>query len=463
MNKITMLAVAGLVVVTSLVTVSNAQATTPPVVANSLAPMLKNILPAVVNVAAQGEIVLPSATRNSKEQDQQNQNSDSDAPYSPYGKLREFASLGSGVVVDAAKGYILTNAHVIDHAKTITVTLSDGRDFKAKLIGADAASDIAVLQIPSEKLTQMAMGDSQKLQVGDFVVAIGNPYGLSQTVTSGIVSALQRGSLGIEGPQGLENFIQTDASINPGNSGGALVNTDGQLIGINTAILAPDGGNVGIGFAIPIDMARVVMSQLIQYGSVKRGLMGVIVQDVTPDLANAFGIAGQKGAVITQVTPDSPAAAADLKAGDIVQELNGQPMRDASAVRNAVGLLRVGAKIQLKILRDGDSKSISLVTADPDKYLDTEKQQNPFLFGLSLKDFDQQTPIQGRIVGVQVLSVSKNSAAWLAGLMRGDVIVAANKEPVTTVAQLQKAAGKDKKRLLLNVLRGTGALFVVVD
>ncbi len=437
--------------------------------AQSLSPMLKKIMPAVVNVAAQGEIVLPTTIKNPQDQNaqsqdkSQDQNGNNDAPYSPYGKLRQFATLGSGVVVDAAKGYVLTNNHVIEHAKTITVTLSDGRHFKAKLIGADPASDIAVLQIPADHLTAMPLGNSDQVEVGDFVVAIGNPFGLNQTVTSGIISALQRGSLGIEGPQGVENFIQTDASINPGNSGGALVNLRGQLIGINTAILSPEGGNVGIGFAIPDNMAQVIMGQLIQYGSVKRGLMGVIVQDVTPDLAKAFDISGKKGAVITQVSPDSPAAGAGLKVGDIIQKFNNQQIESANEVRNAVGVLRVGAKIQLQVLRDGKTRDIALTTADPDQYLDAEKNQNPFLFGLSLTDFDQQTPVQGRVVGVQILNVSKNSAAWRAGLQRGDVIVSANQISVTNVGELQKAASKDKKHLLLNILRGNGALFVVLD
>lgn len=449
---------------------------TPPEIQASLATILKPTMPAVVNIAAQGEIMVSVDTKTKRkhsgkypdsENDDQNNNNDNendnnDTPI-PYGALREFASLGSGVIISAKKGYIITNAHVVNKAKTITVTLSDGRNFKAKLIGTDPITDIALIQITAEKLTEMPIGDSEKLQVGDYVIAIGNPFGLTQTATSGIISALRRGSLGIEGPEGVENFIQTDASINPGNSGGALVNMQGQLIGINTAILSPEGGNIGIGFAIPINMAKVVVSQLVQYGSVKRGLMGIIVQTLTPDLANAFGINHETGALITQISPHSPAEKAGLKAGDVIQQLNHQAMKTAADVRNAVGLLRVGTKISLQILRQGKTMTLELVTDDPVKYLENAKHENSFLFGLSLKNFDQEMPLQGYITGVQVVHVSKNSPAWRAGLMRGDVIISANQIPVNTVLSLQKACATNKKQLLLNIIRGNGAMFIIVD
>ncbi|MDX2164038.1 MAG: Do family serine endopeptidase [Gammaproteobacteria bacterium] len=421
-------------------------ATTQPNTDTSIAPMLKKIMPAVVNIAAQGEIPVAGS------------------PNMPYGQTRDFASLGSGVIVDAAKGYVITNNHVIEKAKTITITLSDGRDFKAKLIGTDPGTDIAILQIPAQNLTAMPIGNSDHLQVGDFVAAIGCPFGLNQTVTSGIVSALERGSLGIEGPQGLESFIQTDASINPGNSGGALVNLNGQLIGINTAILTPEGGNIGIGFAIPINMAKTIMTQLIQYGSVKRGLMGVIVQDLTPDLAEGFGVSNTtKGAIVTQISPNSPAQKAGLEIGDIIQSVNGLPSESASAVRNSVGLLRVGANVNLGLLRKGKKMSLELTTADPDKYVENSHTENPYLFGLALRDFDQQTPAQGHITGVQISFVSKNSPAWRAGLQPGDVIRSANQTPVKNIRELQDAAEKNDKALLLNIIRGSGALFVVLD
>lgn len=466
MKRIVLLSLFSLFIITSSAFSEAAQAATTLGAEISIAPMLKKIMPAVVNIAAQGEMVVP-ATINNKRSDGSNQDnsggSDNSNTPLPYGTLREFASLGSGVVIDAAKGYIITNAHVVDKAKTITVTLSDGQTFKAKLIGSDSASDIAVIQISAGKLTAMPIGNSDDLQVGDFVAAIGNPFGLSQTATTGIVSALQRGSLGIEGPHGLESFIQTDASINPGNSGGALVNFQGQLIGINTAILSPEGGNIGIGFAIPINMARTIVAQLIQYGSVKRGLMGVIVQDLTPDLAAGFNVPLAKGAVITQVSPNSPAAKAGLEAGDIIQTLNKHEMLTASSVRNAVGLLRVGAKIELQILRRGKPIDITVVTADPEQYIKKAEQDDPFLFGLSLRNFDQQTPAQGHVVGVQIVHVSKNSAAWREGLIPGDVIVSANQKPVKSIAELQEIAKENNKQLLLNVLRGTAGMFVVLD
>ena len=448
LKKIVQIVILGLSIM--IITTPNAFATSEPD-QTTLAPMLKKIMPAVVNIAAQGEIMMPST------------------PKMPYGKLQEFASLGSGVIVDASKGYVITNNHVTEKAKTITVTLSDGQSFKAKLIGADPATDIAVLQIPVEKfektpsLTAMPIGNSDALQVGDFVVAIGNPFGLNQTVTSGIVSALERGSLGIEGPQGLENFIQTDASINPGNSGGALVNMHGQLIGINTAILAPDGGNIGIGFAIPINMAKTIMTQLIQYGSVKRGLMGVIVQDLTPDLAVGFGLTGVKGAVITQVSPSSPAQEAGLQPGDIIVSVNNKKTDTASSVRNAVGMLRVGTKVTVEILRHSRHLTESITTADPDKYIKNTQDNNPFLFGLALRDFDEQTPLQGHVTGIQITYISKNSSAWRAHLMPGDVIVSVDQTPVKTINDLKKLADNKHKQLLLNILRGHGAMFVVLD
>jgi Do/DeqQ family serine protease len=270
---------------------------------------------------------------------------------------RETQAVGSGVIVDAGQGYVLTNNHVVDNATNIEVTTKDNRRFKAKLIGRDPSTDIAVLQIPADNLTAVPMGDSSRLQVGDFVLAVGNPFGLGQTVTSGIVSALGRSGLGIEG---YEDFIQTDASINPGNSGGPLVDLQGRLIGINTAILAPGGGNVGIGFAVPINMARDVMDQLLAHGEVRRGRIGVAIQDLTPDLARALGTTRTEGALIARVAPDSPAQRAGLRSSDLVVAVNGVPIHSAADLRNRIGLAPIGDEVALTIDRGGSQREVTV-------------------------------------------------------------------------------------------------------
>jgi Do/DeqQ family serine protease len=270
---------------------------------------------------------------------------------------RETEAVGSGVIVDAERGYVLTNSHLVDNATKIEVTTKDNRRFTARLIGRDTGTDIALLQIPAEGLTAVPIGDSSRLQVGDFVLAVGNPFGLGQTVTSGIVSALGRTGLGIEG---YEDFIQTDASINPGNSGGALVNLQGQLVGINTAILAPGGGNIGIGFAVPINMARKVMDQLIHYGEVKRGRIGVSIQDLTPDLAQAMDTKQTNGAVIAKVEPGSSADHAGLKSGDLVTAANGVTVHSGTQLRDAIGLTRVGDDVSLTIDRNGSERTVTV-------------------------------------------------------------------------------------------------------
>ncbi len=416
----------------------------------SLSGMLQKIMPSVVNVAAQGEI--PAAAAGNQA------DNDNSAPEN-HGP-RRFTSMGSGVVVDAANGYILTNVHVLRDAQIFTVTLSDGRVFKAKLIGMDPASDVAVVQIKADKLTALQFGNSDVLKVGDFVAAIGNPFGLNQTVTSGIVSALERSGLGIEG---YENFIQTDASINPGNSGGALVNMQGQLIGINTAIFSPAGGNVGIGFAIPVNMARSVMAQLIKYGSVNRGLIGVLVQDFTPALASAFQDSGKTGALIAQIAPNSPAAKAGLKPGDLIQAVGNTPVTNAAQIRNAIGMLRVGSEVKLQVLRNGSLTTFTLATADPQKYFLSNQLNNPFLYGVTLRSFDEITPNQGRVIGLQLVDIAENSMAWRAGLRRGDVVLSANGKSTANLIDLQQVAQQSKQDLLLNVFRvdGTGEFLVI--
>lgn len=414
---------------------------------DSVSEMLQPLLPAVVNVFVQGDIPpnqLPPPI-----------------PGRPY--PRHFESMGSGVIVDAKAGYLLTNAHVIREAKTITVTLSDGRVFKATLKGSDPASDIALLAITPDHLTAIPLGNSDNLKVGDFVAAIGNPFGLNQTVTSGIVSALQRNGLGIEG---YENFIQTDAPINPGNSGGALINLQGQLMGINTAILAPGSnpGNIGIGFAIPINMAYGVMKQLAEYGSVKRGLMGVLVQDLTPALAAALHLPAEtNGALISQVPNYSPAETAGIQIGDVIQSINGTPIHNGGQVKNIVGMLRVGNKITIKLLRKGKTINAILSLTDPKDYKKMAEHDNPFLYGLVLRDFNQTIAGQGgHMVGIEVVDTDEDSMAWHAGIRPGDVIISANQIPVSNVPQLEKIAKQSKQALLVDVLSRGGIRFVVI-
>jgi len=316
----------------------------------TMAPVLEQVTPGVVNIAVRSRV-----------QVQTNPLFDDpffrrffDLPELP--RQREVLSAGSGVIVDAGRGYVLTNNHVIADAQEIQVTLRDRRTYRARLIGSDPATDVALLEIDAPDLSAVAFGDSDRLAVGDVVIAIGNPFGLGQTVTSGIVSALGRGGLGIEG---YEDFIQTDASINPGNSGGALVNSKGELVGINTAILGPTGGNIGIGFAVPVNMARAVMAQLLEHGEVRRGRLGVVIQDLTPELAEAADLDVRGGAVVTRVEPGSPAARAGLRQGDVIVQVNGLPIATATNLRNMIGLMPVGTRLDITLYRDGRRRSLT--------------------------------------------------------------------------------------------------------
>src|SRR5580700_8873053 len=325
----------------------------------TLAPMVKRVSPSVVNIATRGTI---------REQPGRNPLLDDpffrrffDAPQDSKPRERQFQSAGSGVIVDAKNGYIITNHHVVENASEITITLLDNRTFSAKVIGSDEGADVAVLQAKQPNLTAMPLGDSAKLEVGDYVVAIGNPFGLQHTVTAGIVSAL--GRTGIN-PDGYEDFIQTDASINPGNSGGALVNLRGELVGINSAILSRSGGNIGIGFAIPVNMAKGVMDQLIKYGQVKRGVLGVNIYDVTPDVAKEFGLNEATGALVAGVTQGSAAERAGVKTGDIIVSINGVAMKSARELRNAIGMLRIGDQVEIGLLRDGKTHQVTALVAE---------------------------------------------------------------------------------------------------
>jgi Do/DeqQ family serine protease len=322
----------------------------------SLAPMLARITPGVVGVSVRGRV----REENPLLQDPFFRRF-FNLPQRQQQEERETQATGSGVIVDAAQGYVLTNGHVVENATRIEITTKENRRFTARLIGKDSDTDIALLQVPAQNLTAVPIGDSDRLQVGDFVLAIGNPFGLGQTVTSGIVSALGRSGLGIEG---YEDFIQTDASINPGNSGGPLVNLQGQCVGINTAILSPGGGNIGIGFAVPINMARRVMDQILRYGEVKRGRIGVAIQDLTPDLADAMKTSHTTGAVIAKVESGSPAERAGLRNGDLVLALNGTAVNSGTQLRNLIGLARIGDEVTLTVDRRGSEYSIA-VRIDP--------------------------------------------------------------------------------------------------
>ncbi len=417
----------------------------------SLSPMIEKTSPAVVNIRAQIKVM--SYDRLSP-LDRQKLN--------PNEIPNAILSIASGVIVDAKKGYILTNAHVIDDAQAVVVTLKDGRHYNAKIIGLDKPSDIALLQINAINLIELPMGNSNNLKVGDFVVAIGNPYGLNQTVSSGIVSALGRAALGIEN---FENFIQTDASINPGNSGGALLNIKGELVGINTAILAPNQGSVGIGFAIPVNMAKSVMMQLIQFGNVRRGTLGVGAQDVTPDLATALNLKSSDGAVVTLVMVNSPAEQAGLKVGDVITAVDNNIVKNANDVVNAIAFLRVNSTAKLSILRDGKPVSLNIQTTDPKKRLEISEKLDPFLFGVGLKNLNIFSPQHGEIHGVLVLSVLEDTNAWHADLRPNDVIVSVNQQPVTNIDALKKivASVNAHQELVLHVLRDAGAVFLVIN
>lgn len=419
----------------------------------TLAPMLERATPAVVNIATESRVAL----RRNPLLDDPVFRHFFDIPDQP--RERKSQSVGSGVVVDANRGYIITNHHVIEGADTITVTLRDGRKLKAKVIGSDPQSDVAVIQIPNGNLTALPLANTDNLRVGDFVVAIGNPFGLGQTVTSGIISALGRTGLGI---QGYEDFIQTDASINPGNSGGALVNLRGELVGINTAILAPTGGNVGIGFAIPANMVSRLMSQIVAHGSVRRGQLGVAVQDLTPELARAFGISSDRGAVIAQVSPRSAAARAGLKEGDVVLSINDKPIRDSGGLRNAIGLLEVGEAARLEILREGKPMTLN---AQVGEYVPVKAEGgaiNPRLAGITFEDLGPNSPAGGKgVQGVVVAQLDSRSPAAQAGLQRGDVIVAVNRQAIASTEELRQIAGQSEG-LLLNLRRGQGDLMLML-
>jgi serine protease Do/serine protease DegQ len=421
----------------------------------SLAPMLERTTPAVVNIATRGksrrrvELPIPRDPlfRHFFE-----------AP--SIERVQEIASLGSGVIIDAENGLILTNAHVIKDAYQIKVTLTDGRELSAKIIGRDADTDVAVIQVKGENLSQIPIADSSALRVGDFVVAIGNPFGLGQTVTSGIVSALGRSGLGIES---IEDFIQTDASINLGNSGGALVNLRGELVGLNTAIYGSGNqGSIGIGFAIPINMAHDIMRQLIDYGEVKRGRLGAQGQDLTEPLAQAFGIERSNGFIVTRIETGSPADKAGIRVGDVIVAANDKPIRSSRDMHNLVGLQRLGQTIELVLFRHGAEVTLP-VEIQP---IEINKMGggliHPKLAGATIGEMREQHLQRGRVDYLEVMKVDKGSNAQESGFKVGDIIYSINKQLTRNFDEVFALVQSNGKGMIMNIQRGNRELYILL-
>ncbi|MEB7501587.1 serine endoprotease DegQ [Leclercia pneumoniae] len=413
----------------------------------TLAPMLEKVLPAVVSVKVEGTAQQSQRIPEELKKYFGEEGADQAQP---------FEGLGSGVVIDAAKGYVLTNNHVISEADKISVQMNDGREFEAKLIGGDDQSDIALLQLQNAtNLTQIAVADSDKLRVGDFAVAVGNPFGLGQTATSGIISALGRSGLNLEG---LENFIQTDASINRGNSGGALLNLNGELIGINTAILAPGGGSVGIGFAIPSNMARTLAQQLIDFGEVKRGLLGIKGMEMSADIAKAFNLNVQRGAFVSEVLPNSGSAKAGIKSGDVIVSLNDKPLSSFAELRSRIATTEPGTKVKLGLLREGKPMTVEVTLDKSTSSSASAEMIAPALQGATLSDGQ----LKDGTKGITLESVEKSSPAAQAGLHEDDVIIAVNRTRVQSIAEMRKVLENKPAVIALQIVRGNDTLYILL-
>ncbi|MDN2662946.1 Do family serine endopeptidase [Psychromonas sp. 14N.309.X.WAT.B.A12] len=411
----------------------------------SLAPLIKKVSPAVVDISVSGASKI--LTKDAQ---------DLLKFLEPNAPTQPFSGLGSGVIVDAEQGYIITNYHVIKNANSILIKLISGHQYQAKVVGQDIQSDIALLQIDSKQpLVAMTFANSDKLQVGDFTIAIGNPFGLGQTVTSGIVSALGRSGLNL---QNLENYIQTDAAINSGNSGGALINLKGELIGINTAILGPNGGNIGIAFAIPANMVKNLMQQLLEFGEIRRGILGIKGGEVTPDLAQSIGLDVNYGAFIYQVTPDSAADKAGLKAGDVITAINGANIKSFAALRAKIGSLSAGKEISLKVIQKDEVKTLTVILGGEGDNLQAKAPAIIFE-GATLKDADE-----GQVTaGVNVVNVEKASEAERLGLLKDDVIIAVNRTQVKNQQQLIEALADSKMVTALNIMRNNRPIYIIIN
>jgi len=420
----------------------------------SLAPMIKKVSPAVVNIATKSTV---QTQRNPLFDDPFFRRYFDIPEQGP--RQRQAQAAGSGVIVDAKNGYVLTNAHVVENASEVTVTLLDDRTIKAEVVGSDKGSDIAVLKIKGVNLIDMPFADSSKTEVGDFVVAIGNPFGLQHTVTSGIVSALGRANINPDGrADAYEDFIQTDAAINPGNSGGALVNLSGELVGINSAILSGSGGNIGIGFAIPSNMTKSIMDQLIKFGTVKRGRLGVSIRSLSPEIAESLGLKGNTGgALVAEVLDGSPAEKAGIKAGDVITSVNGKAIKSDSELRNTIGLMRIGEKVELGFLRDGKAQRLSAVVGEGAATTSTKaaEELHAGLEGAELED-------AGGNGGVVVRTVAARSPAAQHGLRANDIIIGVGRTRIANLAQL-RAATKNANAFALNIRRGTASVVLVID
>lgn len=413
----------------------------------SLAPMLEKTTPAVVSIAVSG-------TQTARQQVPEMFRYFFGGPQEQV-QERPFRGLGSGVIIDAEKGYVVTNNHVVENADEITVKLTDGREFKAKKLGSDEQSDIALLKIDPDNLHAIKIANSDKLRVGDFVVAIGNPFGLSQTVTSGIVSAMGRSGLNIGG---YEDFIQTDAAINRGNSGGALVNLHGELVGINTAIFGPNGGNVGIGFAIPSSMMKNLVDQIAEFGEVRRGLLGILGSDVDAGLAEAMSSQINIGAFVSEVQPDSAADKAGIEAGDIITAVNGRDLHSFQELRAKIASMGAGAEVQLTVMRKGETMKVDVVLDDATQQQVTASQIHPALEGATLANGEDK----GGNAGVEVTDIERNSPAARIGLQPDDVIIGVNRNRVTTVSEFRNALTESTGVIALNVKRGDSTLYLVI-